>query len=53
MALLTTRFARHAKRRVLWLSSWCTWAGVMLQMMAVFALPPSDGCRMRVSLLSL
>ncbi len=53
MALFTTRLARQAKRSVLWLSSPCTTAGVMLQMMAVLALPPSDGCRMRVSLLSL
>ena len=51
-ALLTTRLALHAKRSVLWLSSTCTAAGVMLQMMAVLALPPREGCRMRVSLLS-
>ena len=51
-ALLTTRLALQAKRSVLWLSSTCTAAGVMLQMMAVLALPPREGCRMRVSLLS-
>lgn len=52
VALLTTRLARQAKRNVLWLSSAWTSAGVMAQMMAVLALPPSEGCRMRVSLLS-
>jgi hypothetical protein len=52
IALLTTRLARQAKRRVLWLSSWWRAAGVMLQMMAVFAFPPKDGCRILVSLLS-
>ena len=49
MALFTTRFARQAKRSVLWLSSMWQKAGVMAQMMAVLALPPRDGCRMRVS----
>ena len=52
-ALLTIRLAREAKRSVEWDSSTCGAAGVTLQMMAVLALPPSDGCRMRVSLLSL
>ncbi len=51
-ALLTIRLAREAKRSVEWDSSTCGAAGVTLQMMAVLALPPSDGCRMRVSLLS-
>ena len=53
VALLMTRLARQAKRSVLWLSSTCIVAGVMLQMMAVLAFPPREGCRMRVSLLSL
>lgn len=53
MALFTTRLALHAKRSVLWLSSWCRAAGVMLQMMAVLAFPPKEGCRILVSLLSL
>jgi hypothetical protein len=42
-ALLTTRFARHAKRSVLWLSSEWHIAGVMAQITDVLALPPSDG----------
>lgn len=52
IALLITRLARHAKRSVLWLSSTWQSAGVIAQMMAVFALPPSEGWRIRVSLLS-
>lgn len=52
VALLTTRLARQAKRSVLCVSSTCGAAGVTAQMMAVRALPPSAGCRMRVSLLS-
>jgi hypothetical protein len=50
VALLTTRLARQAKRSVECDSSACTAAGVTAQMMAVLALPPSEGCRMRVSL---
>ena len=50
VALLTTRLARQAKRSVLCVSSACWAAGVTAQMMAVLALPPNEGCRMRVSL---
>lgn len=50
VALLTTLLARLANLRVLWLSSVWMAAGVMLQMIAVLAFPPSDGWRILVSL---
>ena len=49
VALLHTRLALTANRRVLWVSSACAAAGVTLHTMAVLELPPSAGCRIRVS----
>jgi hypothetical protein len=51
--LLTTFFARCANSSVLLLSSKCAAARVIMQMMAVRALPPKAGWRMRVRFESL
>lgn len=48
--LLQMVLARLANLRVEWVSSTKALAGVTVQMMAHRALPPKDGCKIRVSL---
>ena len=52
-ALVTTSFAQVANKRVFLDCSIWLLAGLIVQMMAVLALPPNDGCSMRVSFESL
>jgi hypothetical protein len=52
-AVLVTSLARVAKESVLRDCSTWLWAGLIVQIMAVLALPPSECCKIRVSFESL
>lgn len=52
-AFVVTSFAQHANKRVFFVSSTWLLAGLRVQMIAVLALPPKHGCRIRVSFESL